>query len=492
MSGLLKRTFADGGKGIRARFFDDESTVDGKMSMILEDSENELDDDEKVPELLEEEEDDDTENTWGFTQDYSNPYFSPKEPAQEIPASPSSPKSSVSLLFGRNLGEHKRRQEEKWRKDKEASEDAKLSAWDKLLLEHIEKDPDFHGWDYEDWELSKTGNDGFDLHSRNVGLTYSQVGGWEKEDIIAGLQEIFEGETEEILVAEEYHKDGQRHFHVLLRFHKKKRFRNSKAFDVGPLHPNIKNLKDKKGVTRWTQYVTKEGGFLTTRQMDMSTPANYIKRKADFQMWKADAAKKATRPEKWESLSLFGHTFKLSEKKRSLWIFGASDAGKTTTVKEGTKGITVFLRKGNQYMYEGYAGESIIISDDQHDKGHPLSQAEICHMLGGTWNDQPTSVYGATRFYNYFLKNGVNIHYIVITNAAPDFIKESWFTNRFHILEVVDAQWKLGGWASQWKEQDLARPNDQEDEIIAWKTHIHGPRRAEEILEDAEDLVTID
>lgn len=364
-----------------------------------------------------------------YTSDHTQPDEEPEEEEEDIPVRP-------PLYHGRDLGAIALARRAR------AEADRKLEA---EMVAALEEHPDFHGWDYEDYIMPTSSDSKFDLHSRNVGLTYSQVGTWTAQDILEGLEEKFPGESEDITVATEEHKDGGVHFHVFIRWHKKKRIRSSSAFDVGPLHPNIKKVADKAGMKRWLQYVTKEGNFITNKKLDMSSSHNYIKRKMDHIQWKQDGERKARPTEEWGSVLLFGQEFDISSKKRSIWICGASDAGKTTHVRQVTRNTTVFLRKEKPYFYEGYNGEKLIISDDQHTpdnkSNNNLTKAELCHMLNGTWNNQSTCVYGATRYCSYFLQNGVNIHYIVITNAAPEYLNEDWFKNRFHCIEIERPIW---------------------------------------------------
>lgn len=363
--------------------------------------------------------------------------------------SPPSPKVSYApapekILFRRNLAAALEEAREKKRQAAQAAAETDLAFTDaEEMIQALEESPNWPGWDWEDWHINSTSDEKFDLHSRNVGLTYSQVGTWEAQDIIDELMERYEGDIEDLTVSVEKHKSGDYHFHAFLRWHKKKRIRSSTAFDVGPLHPNIKQVSDKAGMKRWQQYVTKEGRFLSTKKLDMSTSNNFRKRKEDHQAWIAAGCKDLTKQWAGGSISLFGLSYDLpsSAKRRSFWIYGASDVGKTTHLRATLSGVSVFLRRAAPYLYEGYDGQTIIVSDDQHTNSinnkDDFTKAEICHMLQGTWPGAATPVYGVTRYCSYFLQSGINIHYFVLANDAPSFSTEEWFNNRFYLINVI-------------------------------------------------------
>lgn len=299
-------------------------------------------------------------------------------------------------------------------------------------------------WEEFKEECVQNDHSGFDFHGRHFGLTYSQIPeDWAPQDFVDELYERFESDMECMTCAPEWHSEtGGWHVHISGSFTKKKRLQNSACFDIYGLHPNIKFLKDKKGVKRWMQYVCKGGTFVTTSRLDMSSSHNYVKRKADHLTWKADAERGLTSCWQEDSLSLFGSyvSFIFANKRRSLWIYGASDVGKTTEVRRALSSYAYFLRRQPPYLYEGYSGENIIVSDDQdQDEKTKLTKTEICHMLNGAWSNCPTHVYGASRYSATYLKPGVNIHYIVIANNVPLFAEEEWFKSRFRVVWVVKA-----------------------------------------------------
>lgn len=297
--------------------------------------------------------------------------------------------------------------------------------------------------------------DGFEFHAKFAGLTYSQVPPeWRPRDVIEWLEERFD--CVGVTVGVEKHKDGGIHYHVLVEFTKKTHIRSSAAFDLFELHPNIKFLKDKKGVTRWRSYSLKFGIFETSQRLDMSTSHNYIKRKNDFETWIRDGSDALKDEWNEERCWIFGCLLSWPQKnmkRRHLWIYGAPDAGKTTEVRRALGDCRAFVRRNKPYFYEGYRGENLIIVDDQ-DEDNPLTKSELTWMTNGCWGSNPTPVYGATRYSCTFLKKDTTIHYIVVANSAPP--EEPWLRSRFNWMEIVD-----------W--------NDTDESQRAWVVQCTGP-----------------
>lgn len=308
----------------------------------------------------------------------------------------------------------------------------------------------------QDHGASAVGDDdggGFRFHGRNFGLTYSQVNDRVDTDfMIAAL--LKKADVEEVTVARELHQDGHQHFHVVGRFHKKKDIRNARFFDIKikiikgeeikkeTLHPNIKHLKDKKGVAQWTRYCLKDGCFKTSQKLDCSRPDNFRKRKDDFSAWKAYGERQliptygATAP-----MKIFNRTFEPeTSRKRNLWIWGPPEVGKTTEVMRALESWSWFMRRHvtehRQAPYEGYNGEEIILSDDQDPKF--ITKEEICHMTNPAPKQEgKIVVYGDSRFTHYFKKPGVDVRFVILSNAPPSYSREPWFLSRFVVLNVV-------------------------------------------------------
>ncbi len=98
----------------------------------------------------------------------------------------------------------------------------------------------------------------FDLHAKNVFLTYPQC----STDIQLIMDAILVlGDVRWAVVAAELHKDGTDHRHVIISFHKKKRFANAQVLDIlGGKHGNYQACRKVKDVLR---YITKENTWIS-------------------------------------------------------------------------------------------------------------------------------------------------------------------------------------------------------------------------------------
>lgn len=302
--------------------------------------------------------------------------------------------------------------------------------------------------DVADLESDDRPNGGFRYSGRHFGLTYAQVGDVDPEDLLEYLRGL--PEVQEVMVSTEKHKDGGTHFHVFGSFNKKRNIRDARFWDWQELHPNIKFLKGKAGVTAWRSYITKEGNFITTEQVSAANSKNWIQRVKDHDAWKAYGKRNmqklfgVDRP-----VHLFGQDWPATtERRRNFWIFGAAEVGKTKSVRRFTMNWTFFNRRTGPGYYEGYNGEEFIIVDDQ-DKDLP-SKDEINQMTNGAEEKGEWPVYSKTRYINYFLKVGVLPRYFIISQEPPVHLHERWFSSRFIVIEVRgrvgvgdDAQWDV-------------------------------------------------
>lgn len=101
----------------------------------------------------------------------------------------------------------------------------------------------------------------FRIDSKQFFLTYAQA----NEIDIADLYRYFENWVQDesnkptkILVAEESHGDGGKHFHVYLKFPKKINIRQPNYFEFRGYHPNTQGVRSSNAVIK---YCTKEGNF---------------------------------------------------------------------------------------------------------------------------------------------------------------------------------------------------------------------------------------
>lgn len=101
----------------------------------------------------------------------------------------------------------------------------------------------------------------FRFNAINGALTYPQVGDTTKEDLYAFLINLCYGsgpslcKVDRVLVGEEKHWDGGRHFHAYVRFDKKPNIRTVGFFDFENNHPNIQSCRSVKD---WLKYCIKD------------------------------------------------------------------------------------------------------------------------------------------------------------------------------------------------------------------------------------------
>lgn len=283
----------------------------------------------------------------------------------------------------------------------------------------------------------------FTFSGKNFGLTYSQVAEADIKEVFTMLTKL--DQVEEIILAKEQHKDGGTHFHCFGSFNKKRKIKNQRFWDITltsgqVLHPNVKKLKGKAGVGHWKRYCCKEGAFLSTMSVDLSTHKNFEQRMKDFAAWKTYCATPLesiynNSPESKKGLHLFGADWPQdNERRRNLWIWGKSNIGKTTQVRLALEKWSVFNRVNDKFPYEGYNGEEFVLVDDKPE----LKKEELIHMLNGALPGRETPVFGETRYRRYLLDIKKPVRFIIISNDPPSYEHQDWFKTRFRTIEVTD------------------------------------------------------
>lgn len=281
----------------------------------------------------------------------------------------------------------------------------------------------------------------FRYTGKHFGLTYSQVGDITPQEVFDLLTAL--PEVSEIILAREPHKDGGFHYHAYGSFNKKRNIKNPLFWDVTirgkTLHPNVKFLKNKAGVAEWKRYCCKGGAFLSTMSVDLSTHKNFEQRMKDFRAWKNYCAAPLAplftgSNEEQIGLKLFGAIYPdLTERRRSFWIWGPSEIGKTTHIKQALSKWPIFYRVNVKFPYEGYNGEEFILVDDKPE----VPKDELIHMLNGAVSANETPVYGETRYQRFFLRSNVRVRYFILSNEPPTYGHEAWFSSRFTVLNVI-------------------------------------------------------
>jgi len=101
----------------------------------------------------------------------------------------------------------------------------------------------------------------FRIQAKNIFLTYSNVEqqGWDAftlEELVEFLSSKCPGY---VIACKEQHEDGSPHFHALIRYPRKVDIRNSRHWDYGNVHPEVKAARN---VAASINYIKKDGQFL--------------------------------------------------------------------------------------------------------------------------------------------------------------------------------------------------------------------------------------
>lgn len=101
---------------------------------------------------------------------------------------------------------------------------------------------------------------GFKLNAKQFFLTYPRSDNISLDELYSYLeQKIIAGtNVEKIVVAEEEHQDGGKHFHAYLMFGSKITIYNQNHFDFEGRHPNVQSARSPKAVV---EYCTKDGNY---------------------------------------------------------------------------------------------------------------------------------------------------------------------------------------------------------------------------------------
>lgn len=93
----------------------------------------------------------------------------------------------------------------------------------------------------------------FRLQAKHIALTYAQCP-LDKKTIYDFLLKLSHPVTK-VLVAEEEHQDGGRHYHAYIEFVRKPHIRDQRYFDLHEQHPNISSCRCPR---KWIEYCSKE------------------------------------------------------------------------------------------------------------------------------------------------------------------------------------------------------------------------------------------
>lgn len=220
----------------------------------------------------------------------------------------------------------------------------------------------------------------FTLGSKTIFATFARCEET-KEDL---LTHLIEKGAHKAVVAREKHEDGGFHLHAYAAWEKKKTF-SEKTLDFRGHHPNIQSCKNIHAVIK---YIKKDGDYLehnmsvtaietakknktaviaeelllgkkTLREATEENPEllfRYGTIRKNLELYRADKAIeiKKSNPEEYPK-----------DKKRHLWIYGPSDCGKSTKLKQiltNYPGDTFQIPYNNDW--QGYMGERLLWADE--------------------------------------------------------------------------------------------------------------------------------
>lgn len=199
-------------------------------------------------------------------------------------------------------------------------------------------------------------------------LTYPQCQ-MTKEVLLKHLDEKFPAEIKEYVICLEKHKDGNPHLHAFVKFIPKKRIR-TRSFDFEGYHGHYEVAKSWKAVVK---YVTKYKDYISNFDVKAAMAKKGKMKKEDLlkdvdtvldeglinpmqvasfyrnqMVYKMLLAKKKKMPDV------------LPEKKRHLWIYGPSNTGKTTHLREKMQ------EKGEENFFQIPTNNDWVGYDDQY------------------------------------------------------------------------------------------------------------------------------
>lgn len=284
--------------------------------------------------------------------------------------------------------------------------------------------------DHEGLPPVDTKGDKFRLQSQQVLLTYSQIGDWSHNDFYGAICASLAARGLSVVravYALEYHKDGGRHVHLLLRFNRKPNLRGQSVLDVKlggqSFHPNIRVIRGKKeGELRAMAYVMKGGDFVDTgyKEVHLRRITGYVRAAADFAAYEDHCRRSAVRPAVGEIVFPGDIRFALGAapecRRRHLFVFGDPFTGKTTCVDTQIPINSTFpVGVDVKSRFEDYTGAPILYYNDCW----PESLSE----LAGCCDVRPfrVKVPGFTRYRNYYFEAKSVRTVIIVRNELPDF-----------------------------------------------------------------------
>ena len=240
----------------------------------------------------------------------------------------------------------------------------------------------------------------------------------------------------EWIVCQEKHEDGSTHFHAAWRCAGKMDIKNAQEkFTIAGVKPSLEKPR------KWeasVAYCEKDGDYIRSEVTFSRT--NFRREYADHQAYEAYL--------EYERCSDRVFPFQLpdhstqdepgpGDKKCNWCIIAPPDSGKSRWAGETFEGKRVFYpHSGNEYAWEGYRGERIIIYDDWYPTRTELTRATgyYYHRL---------HVPSKTRYVRTYLPIKQRLCIIILHNQLPNYAHPStaafdngWFHARFSIINV--------------------------------------------------------
>lgn len=272
--------------------------------------------------------------------------------------------------------------------------------------------------------------DGFRFDAKKYLLTYSQVPEYWSLDYVYGcFTDYFHGllPIKQLIVGEERHMDGGKHYHVFIQWPRKFCSRNTIILDIEGHHPNIKTGKNTKAMMA---YAMKDGKYLMFKPVTWNNWTGYLKDRVDFEHWSFDNSRRNLA----DPLPLLlpqGYTIEPDEvhKKRHWWFTSRPDWGKTLWINRVLAGKRFWYAKDKDLAFEGYTGEPIVVFNDTFPSLKCLIECSEVFEF-----DVP--VYGRTRYRRYYWGRGVRRWILVFTNHLPEYSSEPAFQARVNVVDL--------------------------------------------------------
>lgn len=206
----------------------------------------------------------------------------------------------------------------------------------------------------------------------------------------------------------------------------------SPAIEIGEFNKDIEPYKKKQGTRsdiRTMIEMIKEGKSWI--EIVEEVP-NAIKMESYLERYRVEYAKSKEKKIEWP-IKLPWCTIeepKPENRKRHFWIWGKANLGKTHMIQEATKDMKVFMPEGQDFPFEDYNGQQLVILDD--------SNIDMTTMISctNTWyaNKQ---VAGKTRYKKVYWPRGQTRTMIIVSNDYPDeYMKDDRFNTRFNVIKI--------------------------------------------------------